>query len=337
MPLSSRRARSQVGAVKRRLVNPQSQRTLLTMRRVCSYGVRNFVRNAWLSIAATSVMVITLIIIFLTGIASSVLDETIEAQKNKMDISIYLKPEIAKSELDNLAEDLRHQPNVTSVSVSDSEAERDIFVNNKKANKVVMDALQTIAESGVKMDLPAVLHVKLQDYSKRDQLGRYIISSKSFGKWIDHSSMSSQDIETRQNTIKRLAEIMGYAGQVGLIMAVVFVVISVLIIFNTIRMTIFSRREEISMMRSIGADNYFIRGPFLVEANLYGIIAGILTVIAGYMLLLYILPGMGGYVEVGRTMQLFKQWWPVILLGMMAIGMMIGNVSARMAMRRYMK
>ena len=130
---------------------------------------------------------------------------------------------------------------------------------------------------------------------------------------------------------------MNYASRAGIVAAVIFIVISVLIIFNTIRMTIFSRRDEISMERSIGADNYFIRGPFLVEAELYGIIAAIIAMILGYLVLTKLLPSLGSYIEVTRTQAIVSQWWWAILLGMMFIGFLIGDLSARMALRKYLK
>ena len=105
---------------KQRLINPQRQRTLLTARRVVRYGLRNFTRNAWLTVAATVVMVITLLIIFVTGIASSVLSETIESQKDKMDLSIYIKHDASDSVLEELSDKIKQQPNVKSVSTSNS-------------------------------------------------------------------------------------------------------------------------------------------------------------------------------------------------------------------------
>lgn len=322
---------------KQRLINPQRQRTLLTARRVVRYGLRNFTRNAWLTVAATVVMVITLLIIFVTGIASSVLSETIESQKDKMDLSIYIKHDASDSVLEELSDKIKQQPNVKSVSTSNSADERKNYIEENKTKQEIMDALQTVAGEGINMEFPAVLHVKLDDYEKKDDIQKYIDSDKLFEKWIDQSRAQSQDLETRQNTIKRLSDIMQYASKVGIAAASVFVAISVLVIFNTIRMTIFSRREEISMMRSIGADDFFIRGPFLVEAELYGVIAGVISTLLGYLALSEILPSMSSYIEVSQTQTLVEHWMILILLGMMAIGFVIGDLSARLALRRYMK
>lgn len=314
-----------------RLVNRQKQRTFLTWTRVVRYGLRNFTRNAWLTVAATVVMTITLLIIFVTAVASAVLNETIASQEEKMDLSFYIRYDASEDILRNLVGKLRIQPNVESVSVSTSEEEY------KKASVDNVDAWSLVIEEGVEPTFPAVIHVKLHDMEQRQNIENFVASDQQFKEWIDQSISGSDIVETKQETIDKLSNIMSYASQIGVIAAGIFVVISILIIFNTIRMTIFSRRDEISMERSIGADNYFIRGPFLVEAELYGIIAAILTVIIGYTAMPKILSGLGSYIEVSQTLTMFKQKWWLVALIMLAIGFLIGDLSARLALHRYLK
>lgn len=314
-----------------RLVNRQKQRTFLTWTRVVRYGLRNFTRNAWLTVAATVVMTITLLIIFVTAVASAVLNETIASQEKKMDLSFYIRYDASEDILRNLVGKLRIQPNVESVSVSTSEEEY------KKASVDNVDAWSLVIEEGVEPTFPAVIHVKLHDMEQRQNIENFVAGDQQFKEWIDQSISGSDIVETKQETIDKLSNIMSYASQIGAIAAGIFVVISILIIFNTIRMTIFSRRDEISMERSIGADNYFIRGPFLVEAELYGIIAAILTVIIGYTAMPKILSGLGSYIEVSQTLAMFKQKWWLVTLIMLAIGFLIGDLSARLALHRYLK
>lgn len=316
---------------KERLINTQRRRTFLTWTRVVRYGLRNFTRNAWLTIAATAVMVITLLIIFITGIASSVLNETIESQKAKMDLSFYIKHDANEDTLRQLAGKLRVQPNVVSVKTSTSDEEYE------KASQDNADAWSLVVGEGVDPSLPAVIHVKLEDMNKRGDIEKFVKDDPQFKQWTDESVTASQDVEARQQTIDKLSSVMNYASKAGIVAGAIFVVISVLIIFNTIRMTIFSRRDEISMMKSIGADSYFIRGPFLVEAELYGVIAAVVAMILGYLTLTKVLPSLGSYIEVAQTGAMVRQWWWAILLGMMLAGFLIGDLSARMALRRYLK
>ena len=318
-------------AKKERLVDTQSHHTILTLSRVARYGLRNFTRNAWLTIAATAVMVITLLIIFVTVVASSVLGEAITSQKQKIDLSLYIKANASEDVLRTLAGKLRIQPNVTEVSISTSENEY------KKASKDNVEGWSLVVDEGIKPAIPAVIHVKLADMSKRKAIEKFISGDPQFKQWVDSSVANSQDVEARQQTINKLSSLMDVASRVGIIAGSFFVVISVLIIFNTIRMTIFSRRDEISMMKSIGADSYFIRGPFLIEAELYGVIAAIIAMIVGYLLSTKLLPSLGGYIEVKQTKSFILHWWWLILLGMITTGFVIGDLSARLALRKYLK
>ncbi len=318
-------------AKKERLVDTQSHHTVLTLSRVARYGLRNFTRNAWLTIAATAVMVITLLIIFVTVVASSVLGEAITGQKQKIDLSLYIKANASEDVLRTLAGKLRIQPNVTEVSISTSENEY------KKASKDNVEGWSLVVDEGIKPAIPAVIHVKLADMSKRKAIEKFISGDPQFKQWVDSSVANSQDVEARQQTINKLSSLMDIASRVGIVAGSFFVVISVLIIFNTIRMTIFSRRDEISMMKSIGADSYFIRGPFLIEAELYGVIAAIVAMVVGYLLSTKLLPSLGGYIEVKQTKSFILHWWWLILLGMITTGFVIGDLSARLALRKYLK
>lgn len=318
-------------AKKERLVDTQSHHTILTLSRVTRYGLRNFTRNAWLTIAATAVMVITLLIIFVTVVASSVLGEAITSQKQKIDLSLYIKANASEDVLRTLAGKLRVQPNVTEVSISTSENEY------KKASKDNVEGWSLVVDEGIKPAIPAVIHVKLADMSKRKAIEKFISGDPQFKQWVDSSVANSQDVEARQQTINKLSSLMDVASSVGIVAGGFFVVISVLIIFNTIRMTIFSRRDEISMMKSIGADSYFIRGPFLIEAELYGVIAAIIAMVVGYLLSTKLLPSLGGYIEVKQTKSFILHWWWLILLGMITTGFVIGDLSARLALRKYLK
>ena len=318
-------------AKKERLVDTQSHHTILTLSRVARYGLRNFTRNAWLTIAATAVMVITLLIIFVTVVASSVLGEAITGQKQKIDLSLYIKANASEDVLRTLAGKLRIQPNVTEVSISTSENEY------KKASKDNVEGWSLVVDEGIKPAIPAVIHVKLADMSKRKAIEKFISGDPQFKQWVDSSVANSQDVEARQQTINKLSSLMDIASRVGIVAGSFFVVISVLIIFNTIRMTIFSRRDEISMMKSIGADSYFIRGPFLIEAELYGVIAAVIAMVVGYLLSTKLLPSLGGYIEVKQTKSFILHWWWLILLGMITTGFVIGDLSARLALRKYLK
>ena len=122
-----------------------------------------------------------------------------------------------------------------------------------------------------------------------------------------------------------------------MIASIVFVVISTLIIFNTIRMAIFTRREEIEIMKLVGATNWFIRGPFIFEAALYGIIAAIVALIFIYTVIIGGVPKLGNYIETAAITNILKENVARVVFAELFLGIMIGAASSMFALKRYLK
>ncbi len=312
-------------------------KTLLAKRRVVGYGLRNFTRNAWLTIAATIVMTITLLIVFATLVASMVLNETITAQRAKMDMSIYVKSDVSDDTLANLKGKIQIQPNVVEVRTSDSQEQYSVAVEANKDNPSYTQGLATAAQIGTPVKFPALITVKFRDPNQTENVKKFIANDPQFKEWVDVTQNSADSTKIQQTTVDRLSDVMNNVQRVGLGAVVLFVIISTLIVFNTIRMAIFSRREEIDMMKAIGADRSFIRGPFLVEAELYGVIAAAISIAIGYLAVSKILPSLGNYFQTTNTISVMREYSWLIIIAMAVIGFLIGGISARLAVRRYLK
>lgn len=326
-----------IAGTRKRLLKDRNQRKMLTRTRIWRYGLRNFTRNAWLTIAATAIMTITLITILATVVASLLLSDTIEAQKQKMDISIYFKSNTPQDTLENLAGRIRVVPNVTNVEISTSDQEYTKALDQFKHSDSLMEGVQLAVSEGSELPISAVIHVKMTDVKYRVAIDELIKNDAQFKKWVDQERQAADNAKIRENTINKLANVMNFAQKIGFGAAAIFIVISILVVFNTIRMAIFSRREEIDMMKLIGADGKFIRGPFLIEAQLYGAIAAIIAVALTYVAILKIFPSIGRYIEISGTREFMIGWVVVIFLATIVIGMAIGHFSARLAVRRYLK
>ena len=135
-----------------------------------------------------------------------------------------------------------------------------------------------------------------------------------------------------------MASSIDFAQKLGIGASVLFVAISTLIIFNTIRMAIFNRRDEIEMMKLIGANKGFIRGPFVVEAMVYGIVAGVIATVLGYIMLQLARPSLAAAgIAIQGTADFITTYLPLMLVGMVMLGALIGAVSSLLATRRYLK
>lgn len=308
------------------------KRRSLTLFRVFKYGISNFSRNAWLTAAATAVMTITLLIIFVTVAANNVMTETIDDLKQKVDMSIYLKPETTAEQGLALTKELQKLPSVKSANFVSSSETRDSFVQDNRHDASLLEALKEASNRS-----PAVLRVVVNDINDTDELQKFTKENKLVKASIDPAREPSF-AGKRRDSITSIGRAVTFGQRAGIVASLVFVVISALIIFNTIRMAIFNRKEEIYMMQLIGADKSFIRGPFVIEAVMYGILAAIIATGIG-MLLLYGLQDskISEYVSISSTLHYALNYWPLALLGVIACGVTIGVVSSTLATRRYLK
>ena len=142
----------------------------------------------------------------------------------------------------------------------------------------------------------------------------------------------------RKAATDTIADWTAAAQNIGIGASIVFMAISMLIIFNTIRMAIFNRKDEIEMMKLIGADKNFIRGPFVVEAVVYGFIAAVIATGAGLAILYSARAGVGEWgLNIAPTLDMFTMYIGFVLLGMIALGALVGMISSLLATRRYLK
>ncbi len=304
------------------------RRTMTTILRIFRYGLDNFRRNAWLTTAATIVMTITLLIILVTVFARFVFNDTIDQVRQKIDISVYLKDEDTPSQIQKFATEIKNVPQVTSVQYISKDQARQAF---EQQNKTEFSNLQALAELGSDNPFPASLKVKTNDPNKLDGLNAVISKNKSL---LEKTSYSGE----RKAAIDNIANVSQFSETAGLVAAAVFVVISIMIVFNTIRMAIFNRRDEIEMMKLIGAEKSFIRGPFVVEAAMYGALAAIVSIILMYAVLLTRVSDLAKYeIVVANTVHFFQAWPVLIVLGQLLVGILIGVFSAQLAIRRYLK
>jgi len=304
--------------------------------RIAKYGAKGFGRNIWLSTAATVVMSITLIILFVTVVASVILTSTAELMKDKIDITIYIKPNTSEQTLKDLEDTISKDQNIKSVETSTSEEEYQKFLEENKGSDDVLDILDDDMQKLMIAKMQGTMRIKVHDVDNLDSIKKIVEEDELFVKYVDTDKAPTYDVNRAEiATITSWARI---ARTGGVILAVVFLVISILIIFSTIRMAIFSRREEIYMMKLVGAEKSFIRGPFLVEAEICGVIAGVVAATIAYFGFMFMAPKLSGYgIDVTViTNVLESNKLILVYLVFVLLGVVIGRVSAWLAVSKYL-
>lgn len=303
----------------------------ITFGRLCGSGAQNFIRNAWLSIAATAVMVVALTIILSAVVLNITAQNAIAELSKNLKASIYLKDDAPNDSVQNLASELRNTDYIDTVDFISKEEAQAKFTQSFENEEQLLEGLALAGGD----TLPASYDVSVTDLNRLKDIEQ-ITSQSKYEATIDSVTLGKTDA---RKTIDRAAAAQRYIIVSSIISASIFGIVSALIIFNTIRMAIFTRGEEIRIMKLIGATPNYIRGPFLVEASIYGIIAGILANTAVYSVVLSVGSKVQTQAEFAQTYAYMTKTSTVLifLFGAILAGMAIGILSSFFAMSKHLK
>lgn len=308
------------------------QRRLITFERILKTGVVNFFRNLTLSIAATAIMTVTLTIILFSIIANATFNYTIQSITDKIDISVYLKDTVTPDQRQRFIGVLQSSSNVKSI---DYVSKEQALQNYQKANQDNVELMLAISQTD--NPLPATIQLKPRDPQRIDEIKAVIETPEYKALQSNETSYSGDrkaaiDKITQATTFFRKTVAVGIAG---------FAVISMLIIFNTIQMAIFNRRDELTIMRLLGASNSFIKGPFIVETMLYGVVAAVVSL--SLCNALFVVQAQAfdasslGLLDIKYANKYFADHFLIFLALQLTTGMVIGAISALIATRKYLK
>lgn len=307
-------------------------RHFTTFLRVLHTGILNFMRNITLAIAAMAVMIVTLTIVLFSVVTNATFVNTIAQITAKIDISVYLKDSDTKAQTDLLIKNIEALPNVKSVSYLSKDAALKKYILQNAGNTQLLTAI-----SATSNPLPATILIKPNDLNRINEIKTYLTKADVAALQSDLPSYSGD----RKQAIDNITHATNVLQKIGVVTVIVFAVICALIIFNTIQMAIFNRRDEIQIMRLLGASTSFIRGPFIVESAIYGLLSAVISVLiinATFLASSTALQASSlGLLDINYANQYFDaHFWR--LLGMqIAIGISLGVVSSVIATRRYLK
>lgn len=309
------------------------RRKLITLQRIINAGILNFIRNATLAIAAMAVMVVTLTIVLFSIIANATFSNTIAQITDKIDVSVFLKDETTPAQTEALLAKLKQQPNVERVEYLTKEQALAAYAEQNAGNKSLLTAA-TISGNPI----PATVRVKPRDLNKIQDVRTFLTTPANQSLQTEGSPSYSGD---RKKAIDNITHATNLLRRVGIIAVVIFAIISALIIFNTIQMAIFNRRDEIQIERLLGASSWFIRGPFVVESIIYGILSAIISLL--FINGVFVAASSAlqasslGLLDIAYAQKYFNDHFWVLLLMQIAVGILIGAASSIIATQRYLK
>lgn len=304
----------------------------ITLERIFKNGFINFGRNIWLAIAAIAMMGITLTILLFAIIMNATFSHTIGDLTSHIDVSVYLKDSVTLQQSNKLITDLKHVDNVQAVTYLSKEEVLKRYEQQNANNSLLLSAI-----SETDNPLSAEVHIKPADPNKLETIKNFLDKPSVQALQSDPTSYSGD----RKAAIDKITQATHFIQEAGIVGIAVFIIISMLIIFNTIRMAIFNRRDELVIMRLLGASPGFIRGPFIVETMLYGAVAaGISLAICGGLFAISsntLQASSLGLLDITYSSKYFTNNLWLILTGQIVVGIIIGAASSAIATRRYLK
>lgn len=301
-------------------------------RRIIKAGFINFWRNAVVSLSAIFVMTVALFVIGTTMLSSVFLDSTLRSIKEKVDINIYFNPDAPEADIFVMKRGLESLPEIESIAyISRDEA----IANFKKRHE--NDYLMTQAlDELVDNPLGAILNVKAKDTSQYEAIASHIKNEQEEAG-PGNNIIYSVNYSKNKAVIDKLTAITTGVERVSLAVLFVLIVIAIVITFNTIRLAIYISREEIAVMRLVGANNVFVRGPFIVEGIMYGMMAAIVATALFYPVTLWL---KGATNDFYGGIDLFVYYITnlnQIFLVLLGSGIGLGAIASFLAVRRYLR
>lgn len=302
---------------------------LLGVYRTTKLALQNFWRNLWLSIITIFILFLTLFSISIIAGLNLAADQAIKAVKDKVDVDIFFNKETPESEVLAAQLYLQGLENVKTVQYTSPEAALDTFKANHLDDENIQQSLEELADN----PLPASLTVKAQN------LNDYESILKSFEESEYNQYVQERNFTDHKSIIDKLSLITKRIYQIGITVSLIFIVFSLIMVFNTVRIAIYSHREELGIMRLVGATDWFIRAPFILEAILYALIASIGTMLLLYPLVLGATPYINHLFE-GYDFDLLYYfhiyWWQIFVLQLF-ISLILSIVSSMVAIGKYLK
>lgn len=308
------------------------KRKLTTFSRIIRTGMVNFVRNMWLAIAAMAIMIITLTIILFSVIVNATFSNTVNQITSKIDVSLYLKDATTPEQTQALVKQLKALPSVARVTYLTKDQALQAYELQNAGNTQLLQAI-----TATDNPLPATVQIKPRTLNDIDQIRNFVDKPANKALQSDPASDSGD----RRAAIDKITHATNILRKVGVVAVAVFTVISVLIIFNTIQMAIFNRRDELQIMRLLGASTWYIRGPFVVESIIYGVLSAIISILLINAVFITASSSLQatsfGLLDISYSQSFFENhyWW--LLTVQLALGIFIGAASSVIATQRYLK
>lgn len=296
-------------------------------RRVFKIGIANFSRERGLAAAAIFILTLTTLLIgslFLFQNASKVLTSALQ---EKVDVSVYFKEDAAEDEIQILSQKIDQIPEVKESRFVSKEQALEDFTRRYANDETLIAAVKEVGGN----PFLASLNIKTLAASQYEALASFLERPEF------ENIINKIDYHQRRPVIERVFSLTSATNRIGLILSLVLAIIAVLVVFNTVRLAIYNFKEEIKIQRLVGASNWFIRGPFLVQGFISGAVSSLISLVIIFSIAWSLSPKFQLLFQDLNIFQIFvSDFWRLLLIQLVS-GISLGVISSLVAVRKYLK
>ena len=300
------------------------------IKRVTRYGLVGFIRNGFVSLAAVFIMMITLFTILWVLMIGAGFQSALHWLTEQVDVTVYFTTDASQAQIEQVRKQVVALHEVASSVLISREDALARFKERHANDQVTMEALAELGDN----PLGAALEVRAKETSQYASIAKNL---SDFQKNTSASGIDKINYQQNEHAITQMTSFIDALRVFGLTAGLILAAAALLISFNTIRLAIYTSRDEIGIMNLVGAGTWFVRGPFLVSGILYGLCGGLITLLLSYPLALALGPGSEGFFPNFNIFTYYTGNFALLLLVVMGGGILLGALSSYLAVRRYLK
>jgi len=299
----------------------------ISLKRIIKFGLESISRNKGLFLANVFIIVIATSFIgglfFLRGFT----DSLVASLQEKVNISVYFNINTQESDILKIKDQISQIPEVKQVDYISRDQALATFQEEHKDNPLIAESIQEIGDN----PLDAVLNIKAWQASQYEQISNFL-SSSQFKDLIDKINYNQN-----KDLIDRLFSITFTIEKISFLFIVISVILAILVVFNTVRLGIFNFKDEISIMRLVGASNWFIRGPFMIEGIISAFLATVFSIIFFAFIFLILTPKVAILIPDFNLFEYFKTNLGSVFLIQLTSALSLSIIPSLIAIRRHLK
>jgi len=297
---------------------------LTPLKRIIRSGWITFKKQAGFTIATIFIMVITISLITSLFLFQKITKFSISLLQDKIDVSVYFKDTSLEQDILEIKEQIAKIPEVKSVE----------YVSNEEAKKRLLEKYPELTES--LRETQGMLNLASLNI-KAGQADQYAAVANFLENAPFKNLIQKTDYYQRKSVIEKIFSITFAINRTGVVLSLILAIIAFLVAFNQVRLAISNSKEEIFIQRLVGASNWFIRGPFLIQGVISGFFAALITLLIFIPLVYFLSPKMEVFFPGLNLFGYFIGNFFLILLIQILTGIGVGVISSMIAIRKYLK